>query len=363
MSTLLDAGKLGDIDVRNRVFMAPLTRNRAHADGTPNEIAIKYYAQRAGAGLIITEGAQISPRGQGYVNTPGIFTAQQIDAWKKITDAVHAEGGKIVVQLWHVGRISHTSLQPGGASPLAPSAIQAKADTFTDRGVENASEPKALSLAEIESIKEEYVRSAKLAIEAGFDGVEVHGANGYLLNQFIAKATNARDDAYGGSVENRARLLLETVDAVSDEIGRGRVGVRLSPTGTFNDIKDDDAEENYSYLFSEIAKRDVAYLHVVERFPGYAVTPEEVELFKSLRGKFTGNYIGNGDYDRSSATQAVKDGAFGISFGRFFISNPDLPERFRLNAPLAEPDPETFYGGDEAGYSDYPTLAETLETV
>lgn len=358
MTNLFDHGALGDIQVKNRVFMAPLTRNRAHGDGTPHEMAIKYYTQRAGAGLIITEGAQISPMAQGYINTPGIYNDKQRDAWKKITQSVHANGGKMVVQLWHVGRISHTSLLPGGAQPVAPSAIQATADTFTENGVENASLPKALDLQGIREVVADYVHAARTAIDAGFDGVEVHAANGYLLNQFISAHTNQREDEYGGSPENRARLFLEVVDAVSAEIGAGRVGARVSPTGKFNDFADPDAAENYGYIYDELERRNLAYLHVVEGFPGHPVSESEEKLLSDLRRKFSGNYIANGNYESEAASEAIEGGAFAVSFGRPYIANPDLTERFRDNSALNEVDETTLYGGDEKGYSDYLTQDE-----
>lgn len=363
MTKLFENGTLGDIEVKNRVFMAPLTRNRAHSDGTPHKMAVKYYTQRASAGLIVTEGAQISPQGQGYINTPGIYNEKQKDAWAKINRSVHAEGGKMVVQLWHVGRISHTSLLPGGAQPVAPSAIQANAYTFTENGTENgtenASPPNALTLEGIKGVVAEYVNAARVAMEAGFDGVEVHAANGYLLNQFISARTNVREDKYGGSPENRARLLLEVVDAVSAEIGRGRVGVRVSPTGKFNDFDDTDAEANYTYIYKELGSRDLAYLHVVESSPGHPVSDAEHELLSALRSSFTGNYIANGNYDKASATDVLDEGNFAVSIGRPFIANPDFVARLRDNAALNEVDSETLYGGDEKGYSDYPTRDET----
>lgn len=357
MSKLFEKGMLGDIEVKNRVFMAPLTRCRAHPDGTPHEMAIEYYAQRASAGLIIAEATQINPVGKGYVNTPGIYNMKHAEAWKKVTEAVHEKGGKIVLQLWHVGRISHNSHLPDGQAPLAPSAIRADASTSTATGSEAVSEPRAMSLEEINSTIDDYVRAAKLAISAGFDGVEVHGANGYLLNQFIATNSNVRDDQYGGSSENKARLLLEVVDAVSTAVGNGKVGVRLSPTGTFNDINDEQASETYSHIFSELDKRDLAYLHVVERFPGYEVSGEDHALLNTLRLSYSGNFIGNGGYDKSSALKAVDDGTFAVAFGRPFISNPDLPERLEKDLELAEANQDTIYGGDEKGYSDYPSLA------
>jgi N-ethylmaleimide reductase len=356
MNKIFEKGMLGDIAVKNRVFMAPLTRNRAHPDGTPHEMAIKYYSQRASAGLIISEATQISPEGKGYLNTPGIYNEKHVEAWKKVTDSVHAHGGKIVLQLWHVGRISHTSLLPDRKMPLAPSAIRASAETFTEDGTEQVSEPRAMSIDEIKSTVVQYAQSAKLAIDAGFDGVEVHGANGYLLNQFISTNSNIRDDQYGGNPENRARFLLEVVDAVSGEIGSGKVGVRLSPTGMFNDINDGQAEETYSHLYREINKRNLAYLHVVERFPGYEVLNENEALLSQLRLNFSGNFIGNGNYDKLSASKVIDEGTFAVTFGRLFISNPDLPNRLEKEVKLTDPDQGTFYGGDEKGYSDYPAF-------
>ncbi len=361
MSTLFLAGKLGDIEVKNRIFMAPLTRNRAHANGTPHEISVKYYEQRASAGLIISEGAQISQQGQGYINTPGIYNDEQAVAWKKITDAVHKKGGKIVAQLWHVGRVSHTSLQPNGQAPVAPSAVMAKTDTFTTEGPKNASMPKALERDEIKAIVDEYVHAAKTAVQAGFDGVEVHAANGYLPTQFISTNTNKRDDEYGGSVENRARFYLEVLDAVVAEVGNGRVGTRLSPTVTFNDIHDAEAADIYSYLYDEVEKRNLAYLHVCEAFPGIETPEEDRKLVEKLKNSFKGNYIANGDYNKVSASKTLEEGSFAATFGRIYISNPDLVERFKLDAELAEPDPTTFYGGGETGYSDYPTLQTNLQ--
>jgi N-ethylmaleimide reductase len=356
MTKIFEPGKLGEIDVKNRIFMAPLTRNRAHANGTPHDMSIKYYEQRASAGLIVTEGAQISQQGQGYVNTPGIYNNEQAAAWKKITDAVHKKDGKIVAQLWHVGRVSHTSLQPNGQAPVAPSAIMAKTDTFTTEGPKNASLPRALKRDEIKAIIGDYVHAAKTAMRAGFDGVEVHAANGYLLTQFISTNTNKRDDEYGGSVENRARLYLEVLDAVIAEVGNGRVGTRLSPTVTFNDIHDEEAAETYAYLYAEVEKRNLAYLHVCENFPGIPTPEEDERLVRKLRESFNGNYIANGDYNKLSASKVLEEGSFAATFGRVYISNPDLVERFKLDAKLTEPDPETFYGGDETGYSDYPAL-------
>lgn len=358
MSKLFESGKLGDIEVKNRVFMAPLTRNRALPDGTPNEIAIKYYAQRACAGLIITEATQISSTGKGYINTPGIHSDDHEIAWEKITDAVHAEGGKIVLQLWHVGRVSHNSLLPEGEVPVAPSAIKASTQTVTMDGFVDVSEPRELKQEEIGDIIKSYIVAADRAISAGFDGVEIHGANGYLINQFISTNTNKRTDQYGGSVENRARLLLDIVDVVSSQIGSGKVGVRLSPTGKFNDINDEEARETYSYILKKLNEKNLAYLHIVERFPGFDSNEKDEALIKELRNIYSGNYIANGNYSKVSASDVIEDGAFAVTFGRMFISNPDLPNRLKNGYDLVMPDEATLYGGDEKGYSDYPTYKE-----
>lgn len=363
MTTLFENGALGDITVKNRVFMAPLTRNRAHPDGTPHEMAIKYYTQRASAGLIVAEATQISPEGKGYINTPGIYNEKHVDAWRKVTDSVHATGGKIVLQLWHVGRISHTSHQPNGGQPLAPSDVRANADTFTESGVEMASTPRALLTDEIGQIVDQYAHAAKLAISAGFDGVEIHAANGYLLNQFISTNTNLRDDRYGGNVENRARFLLEVVDAVIAEIGLDKTGVRLSPAGTFNDIHDEQVAENYTYIYAELGKRRIAFLHVAEKFPGIAVSDPDLDLLAQLRNEFNGTYIANGDYGRDSATEVLETGAFAVAFGRPFIANPDLPERLEIGLPLADVNEDRLYGGDETGYSDYPRFEVNVRRV
>lgn len=356
MTTLFDPTSLGDIAVKNRIFMAPLTRNRANPDGTPNASAETYYSQRASAGLIISEASQINPLGKGYINTPGIYADEHIAAWKGITNAVHNSGGKIALQLWHVGRISHDTVLPDGEKPVAPSAIQADAQTFTVDGPTATSAPRAMTVAEIESTVADFALAARAAIDAGFDGVEIHGANGYLLNQFLSTNANKRTDAYGGSPEKRAKIVLDIVDAVTKEVGKGRVGIRLSPTGTFNDVQDNEAKETYRSLFAEIDQRDLAFLHVVETFPGVESTTEDMALTKSLRDGFEGNYIANGGYDKDSAAEAVENGSAGVSFGRMFIANPDLPERFKLGAELNELDGNTLYGGGSEGYTDYKAL-------
>lgn len=351
--------RFGAIEAANRVLMAPLTRNRAHPDGTPWEKAADYYAQRASAGLIVTEATQIGPEGKGYINTPGIHSDAQVAAWRRITDAVHAKGGKIVLQLWHVGRISHTSLLPEGTVPVAPSAIRAEAQTFTASGFEDVSEPRALETGEIPRLIADYVSAAERAKVAGFDGVEVHAANGYLLDQFLNDGSNHRTDRYGGSPENRARLTIEVTEAVSRVWGADRVGVRVSPFGTFNGVSDSDPEAVFAAVYSALAPLGLAYLHVVEQFPGFDQTAGQAAALGRLRMLWPGVYIANGNFDSATAADWVGSGrASAVAFGRPYIANPDLVERFRAGAALAAPDQATFYGGDERGYTDYPTLRD-----
>ena len=362
MSILFTPTQLGDIHIATRVVMAPLTRNRAAAGRVPSDLAVTYYAQRGnpatGAGLLITEASQIDPMAQGYLDTPGIYDAAQVAGWKKITDAVHAEGGKIVIQLWHVGRISHTSLLPDGAAPLSSTGRAAKGKTYTAEGFVDVSTPRALRTDELPGIVDQYRRAARLSIEAGFDGVEVHAANGYLLEQFLRDSVNDRGDAYGGTIQNRSRLLLEVVDAVVAEIGAGRTGIRLSPVTPVNDCgQDSDPAALYGYVVEQLSARHLAFVHVVEGQTGGArdVAPFD---FDALRAKFAGPWIVNNGYTREMA-DAVLDraSADAVAFGRPFIANPDLGRRMRENAPLNPLNPATLYGGGAAGYTDYPALA------
>ncbi len=354
--------RCGDLELPNRVLMAPLTRNRAQPDGVPRDMAIDYYRQRASAGLIISEATQISAQGKGYIDTPGIHSEAQARGWQPVTDAVHAAGGRIILQLWHVGRISHVSLQEDGAAPMAPSALRAQAKVFTPRGFEDVSEPRALRTEEIQQVVADYAHAATLARQAGFDGIEVHAANGYLIDQFLQDRTNQRNDGYGGKVTNRLRFLAEILDAVTEIWGRGRVGVRLSPLGQFNDIGDSDPQGLFSQVYAMLDARRLAYLHVVEQFPGTSPTALQTDLLERLRTHYSGFYIANGGFDGARAVAWLQQHkADAIAFGRPFIANPDLPERLRRNAALNEADAGTFYGGGRKGYTDYPFLAEPAE--
>ncbi|MET1023602.1 MAG: alkene reductase [Pseudoxanthomonas sp.] len=356
-SILFSPTRLGDIALANRVVMAPLTRDRAIDGRVPTPLAIDYYRQRASAGLIIAEATQINPIGQGYLDTPGIYSQSQIAGWKAVTDAVHADGGKIVLQLWHVGRISHVSLLPEGEVPVAPSAVRADAKTFTANGMEPVSAPRALALDEIPQLIADYRTAARNAIAAGFDGVEVHAANGYLIDQFLRDASNHRTDAYGGSIEHRTRLLAEVVGAVADEIGAGRTGVRLSPVTPANDARDADPQPLFERAVERLeAIGGLAFIHVIEGATG---GPRDNIAFDyaALKARFSGSWLVNNGYDKALAIQVLSEGkADAVAFGRPFIANPDLVARLRQDAPLAEFDQDTLYGGGAKGYTDYPPL-------
>jgi N-ethylmaleimide reductase len=355
--SLFDSFRLGDATLANRVVMAPLTRNRAAAGAVPGPFAQEYYAQRASAGLIVTEGSPISQVGQGYQDTPGIYTDAQVEGWKKITEAVHAKGGHIYIQIWHVGRVSHVSLQPGGAAPVAPSAIRAAAKTFVNNGFFETSEPRALATDEVKQVVDEYRRAAANAVRAGFDGVELHGANGYLIDQFLKDGTNQRTDQYGGSIENRARFLMEVVDAVSAEIGAKRTGLRLSPISPANGISESSPQPLFNHVMDELEKRHPVYVHVVEGATGGPRDIDPSFSFEELRKRYSGAWMVNNGYDGAMAQSVVAEGkADLVAFGKPFISNPDLVERLKRGAPLNEPVRETFYGGGAEGYVDYPTL-------
>jgi N-ethylmaleimide reductase len=371
MKNLFEPCQAGQLQLASRIVMAPLTRNRA-PQALANALMAEYYAQRAnpatGAGLIITEATAISHQGQGYADVPGIWSAEQVKAWQAVTAAVHAKGGKIVVQLWHVGRISHTSLQPNGQAPVAPSAIVAKSKTvLIENGVPSfvpTSVPRALELAEIPGIVSDYRRAAKNAIDAGFDGIEVHAANGYLIDQFLRADSNHRTDAYGGSIENRTRLLKEVMLAVSQEIGGGRCGIRISPVTPANDASDASPQALFEHVASFLGTLSLAYVHTIEGSTGAARDFQQGEApfdYMALKKAYQqsgghGAWMLNNAYDRELADQAIADGADLIAFGKSFIANPDLATRLKQNGPYNTPDRATFYGGLAAGYTDYPSL-------
>ncbi|MCJ8203195.1 alkene reductase [Pseudomonas sp. RGM2987] len=352
LNPLLSPALLGKLSLKNHMVMAPMTRSRAGSGDVASPLMAEYYSQRAGAGLIITEGSQVSAQGKGYLRTPGIFTPQQIAGWKQVTEAVHAEGGQIFLQLWHVGRLSHPLVQVNGAQPVAPSAIKADGEIYTIEGLKPYELPRALELDEIPGVVADFRQAACNAKLAGFDGVEIHGANGYLIDQFLRDGTNKRTDAYGGSVENRARLLKEVVEAVIEVFGASRVGVRLSPIFSYFSMSDSDPQATFEHAAGMLSRYGLAYLHIVEAGEG----PFD---FRALKRHFNGPYIANGGYSAERAATAISRGeADLVAFGTPFLANPDLVERFKLGQPLNAPDAATFYQGDERGYTDYPTLAE-----
>ena len=343
--------------------MAPMTRSRAKNDGNvPTDSTVQYYVQRATAGLIITEGSQISQQGVGYISTPGIHTEAQVAGWKKVTDAVHAAGGRIFIQLWHVGAVSHPLFQQNGQLPVAPSAVQPKGvKSFTANGFEEIPTPRALETHEVKAVVEDFRRAAENAKRAGFDGAEVHGANGYLVDQFIQDGTNQRTDEYGGSRENRARFALEIVQAVVDVFGADRTGIRLSPTGAVGGINDSDRLGTFSYVTEQLNAFGLAYLHVIEALPGHSMAAQSGQqpVGPTLRQIFNGPFILNGGYTHETAEAALANNeADLIAFGVPFIANPDLVARYQHGTALNDPDHTTFYGGDDHGYIDYPALEE-----
>ena len=376
MSSMFSPLKVGAMHLANRVVMAPLTRNRAPG-AVPNALMVTYYAQRAdpqnGAGLIITEATAITHQGQGYADVPGIWSAEQVAGWRKMTDAVHAAGGKIVVQLWHVGRVSHVDLQPGGGAPVAPSAITAKTKTVLIKdGVaafEATSPPRALRLDELPGIVNDYRHAAANAIAAGFDGVEVHAANGYLIDQFLRSGSNHRSDAYGGSIENRARLLVEVMSAIAQEIGADRTGIRLSPVTPSNDAQDANPQPLFNHVARTLGPLGLAYVHIIEGATGGArdhtqgEAPFDYAAFHTAYKNAGGNgaWMVNNSLDKTLAEKSLRDGADLVAFGKLFIANPDLTRRLREDAPLNTPDRATFYGGGAKGYTDYPTLADVAQ--
>lgn len=365
-SSLFDPVQLGALRLHNRIVMASLTRNRAPG-AIPTPLMAEYYAQRASAGLILSEATAITQQGQGYSDVPGLYGTEQLDGWRRVTEAVHARGGRIFCQLWHVGRVSHERLQPGGQAPVAPSALAAKTKTWLKNadgsgGFVPVSDPRALDAAELPGIVRDFRHAARNALLAGFDGVEVHGANGYLLDQFLKSGANLRHDDYGGSIANRARLLLEVMRAVTEEVGRDRVGLRLSPVTPANDIWDADPQPLFEHVARELAPLGLAYLHIIEGATG---GPREIEDrpfdYAAMRGAWRqagarGAWMVNNGYDKALATQALAQGADLVAFGKLFIANPDLVHRLRDDAPLNAWDRATFYGGGAQGYTDYPFL-------
>ncbi|MEL6372273.1 MAG: alkene reductase [Pseudomonadota bacterium] len=366
MPDIFSSFTLGGLALPSRIVMAPMTRSRASMEGVPSPLAPTYYAQRASAGLIVTEASQISAQGVGYIRTPGCYTDEMVDAWSAVTETVHATGGRIYLQIWHVGRTSHPDFH-GGTLPVAPSAIGYDGEVFTPDGKKTIVTPRALDASELPGIVEDFARAARNAMRAGFDGVEIHGANSYLLDQFLRDGSNQRDDAYGGSVENRARFPLEVVDAVIAEIGAAKTGYRINPLNIppFG-MLDSDPKATFGYLVGELSARSIGYLHVLEPLTtGGDVHGQEVafeapeRLTPHFRSLFDGPLIANGGYTKATAEAALASGeADLIAFGALFLANPDLPERLRGDAPLNKPDPDTFYQGEEKGYTDYPTLAE-----
>ena len=363
MPDLFSPLTLGPLTLPNRMVMAPLTRSRAEGGDVPSDLAVTYYTQRATAGLIISEASQISPQGKGYPKTPGIYSDAQVVCWKRITDSVHDAGGRIFLQLWHVGRISHPSTQASGELPVGPSAMKPNGKIFTDTGEQEFVTPRALETSELPGIIQQYADAARNARNAGFDGVEVHGANGYLLDQFLRDSTNRRTDEYGGPVENRARLLLEATEAVVEVWGANRVGARLSPYSEFNDIHDSDPLTTFTYAARKLGELELAYLHVIEPVHSDHMMSmpqsETQRIAPLLREAFGGTFMLNGGYDKETGESAIESGqADLIAYGVPFIVNPDLVRRYQTNAPLNTPDQSTFYAGGAEGYTDYPALAE-----
>lgn len=359
MSTLFDPIELGPYTLRSRIFMAPMTRGRATAGGVPTEIMVEYYRQRASAGLIITEATAISPQGVGWLGAPGIYTAEQQAAWSAITRAVHEEGGRIFLQLWHMGRVSHPDFL-GGALPVGPSAIAAAGQSHTAEGPKDYVTPRALAADELPGIAADYVAAAERAIAAGFDGVELHGANGYLLDQFMRDAANQRDDEYGGSIEKRWRFPLEVAAAVARAVGKERTGIRVSPTGGFNGMSDTDPVASFTHGARQLAALGLVYVHMFEPRPGHMfATPGAPLVHPHVRKAFGGTLILNGGYDRATGDEALAGGAGdAIAFGTSFLANPDLPRRLQESAPLNAPDFATLYTPGTKGYIDYPRLGQ-----
>jgi N-ethylmaleimide reductase len=359
---LLKPIKMGDMELKNRVIMAPMTRNRANNEhNAPTDLHAEYYKQRASAGLIISEGAQISYQARGYINTAGIHLPEQIEGWKKVTDAVHEENGKIFVQLWHVGRISHPDFH-NGEKPVAPSAINANAQCFTEEGFKDTVEPRAMTTEEVKETVQDFKRAAKNAVDAGFDGLEIHSSNGYLLHQFFNKSSNQTTDEYGGSIENRARILFEILNAVKVFMPENKIGVRLNPSlhGIFGMEADEETIPTFEYIVKKLNDYDLAYLHLSEPFNDVSEKDFLVSnIAEHFRPLYKGNLMINAGFDQDSGNKVIEEGhADMVAFGKLFISNPDLPVRFKKNAEMQDWDQDTFYAIGKEGYTDYPKLEE-----
>lgn len=351
-TSLFSAINLGNLKLNNRIVMAPLTRNRAATGNVPQAMNVEYYRQRASAGLIISEATQVSPEGVGYPATPGIHSEEQVAGWKKVTEAVHKQGGRIYNQLWYCGRISHPDLLPGKQLPVAPSAIAPEGEAVTYEGMKTFVVPHALVASEIQTIVEQYQHAAQMAKLAGFDGIEVHAANGYLIDQFLRDGSNQREDEYGGSVENRMRFLNEVLDAVLQIWHSQNVGIRLTPENRFNSMSDSNPQAHFNYFISQLNARNLAYMHMLE---GDMLSQLRSVDYRALRDAYQGTYMANNGYDKARAEKAIADGNCDlVAFGRPFIANPDLVFRYKNDLPLNPADESTFYGGDEKGYTDYP---------
>ncbi len=351
MATLFDKLKIGDLELNNRIVLAPMTRSRADDEGIQPDYAAEYYAQRASGGLLITEAVNVSPMAKGYVRTPGIYTSKQVDSWRSVAEAVHERGGTIFMQLFHTGRIALPDFLPDNQKPVAPSAIKAAGKNYTDDGMKDFVEPRALTADEITATVQDFATAAKNAVDAGFDGVELHAASGYLVQQFLMKPVNLRTDEYGGSIENRARFLFDIIDAISEQIGSKRVGVKFSPAMPFNDIQEPDADEVYAYIMEKLNEKDIAYVH--------AADGAGAGWHEKLRPLYNGLYFAGASFTLESGEKYLaEDKADAIVYGVKFLANPDLPERFAARAVLNEPDSATFYMPGEKGYTDYPTLTK-----
>ncbi|MBV9211659.1 MAG: alkene reductase [Acidobacteria bacterium] len=350
MATLFDPLRVGNIELNNRIIMAPMTRSRADDEGVQPSFVAEYYGQRASAGLIITEATNISPMAKGYIRTPGIYTEAQVQSWRPVTEAVHERGGKIFLQIFHTGRIALPDFLPEGAQPIAPSAVRAKGQNYTDEGMKDFVTPREITVEEIAQTVRDFATAARNAIAAGFDGVELHAASGYIVQQFLSTNVNLRTDEYGGSIENRARFLFEVLDAMIEAIGRERVGVKFSPRIQFNDLEETDADAVYPYIMERLNERKLAYVYIADS------TGEDWHA--KLRPLYQGIYFAGSGFTKESGEALLKaGGADAIVYGTKLLANPDLLERFRRDAPLNEPDQATFYSPGERGYTDYPTLA------